>query len=188
MSKQKPTSSVKYLGKLGLFHVEQVDLTFTNGVDRTYFRLAPRGTSVDVVAYDDKTDELVLIEEFAGGTLEYEIGIVRGGVDFDEDIIEAAHRELSEEAHLKAKNIEFLKTIFHNTGYNRGYRNYVLATGLSVDPNPLEGDEPEPITVIRWPVSKLDELLVHPRFRDGSNMLAILLFKQWYEKNILIKQ
>lgn len=183
MTKQKPTSEVSYLGKLGVFHVEEVDLTFSNGEQRKYYRLAPRNSSVNVIAYDETTQELVLISEFAGGTLEYELGLVRGGIDGEESALVAAERELSEEAGLKAGSFEVLQRVYNSTGYNKIDKYYVLARDLSPDPQPLEGDEPEPLEVVRWPVAKLDELLVHERFRDVSNLLGLYLFKDWLAKH-----
>ena len=51
----------------------------------------------------------------------------------------------------------------------------VFATDLY--PNELEGDEPEPIELIKWPISELDTLIESDDFREGRAIAALALCK-----------
>ncbi|VEI48947.1 adenosine nucleotide hydrolase NudE [Actinobacillus equuli] len=41
-------------------------------------------------------------------------------------------------------------------------------------PSKLEGDEPEPLEVVRVPLAKIDELLADPNFAESRNLAALL--------------
>ncbi|MFC6276054.1 ADP compounds hydrolase NudE [Psittacicella hinzii] len=171
---------IRPLGKLGMFRVQALDLTFANGQEREYFRLAAKRDAVTVVAVDG--NDLLLIEEFAGGTLEYELGFVRGAIDEGETYLQAGGRELAEEAGYEASSLTHLTTMYNSTGYQTAKMYVVVATGLSALAQRPEGDEPEPLEIVRWPLTKLDELLTHPRFRDSRNLVALYAFRDYYHQ------
>lgn len=170
-------NEIKEFGRCAIFRVESIDLTFANAQRRTYYRLAPKEDAVTVVAYDD--DQLYLISEFGAGTLDYELGFVRGGIDSGEGVIASAERELAEECALSAQHYHHHSTIYNSTGYQTGKMHIVFATGLSQCENPPEGDEPEPLEVVRWPLKDLDALLTHPRFRDSRNLVALYRLRDY---------
>lgn len=173
------------LGKLGCFRVQSLDIKFSNGQERIYYRLAAREAAVHILAIEG--DNLILIREFGGGTLEYELGFVRGGVEPGENIIEAAKRELSEEAGYVAEKYTMLRTYYGSTSYQTVQKYYVVAEGLTIDPHPAIGDEPEPLEVVRWPISRLDELFNHDRFRDISNALGLYQLRDYLKQQGRIK-
>jgi ADP-ribose diphosphatase len=39
----------------------------------------------------------------------------------------------------------------------------------------LEGDEPEPLEIIRWPLAQAEELLTHLDFCEARSITALLL-------------
>ncbi|HIQ52632.1 MAG TPA: NUDIX domain-containing protein, partial [Pseudomonas pachastrellae] len=96
---QKPqTLEAKIVAKSRLFTVEQVQLRFSNGVERTYERLVNKGQgygAVMVVAMQDERTAL-LIEEYCGGTDDYQLSLPKGLVEPGEDVLDAANRELME--------------------------------------------------------------------------------------------
>ena len=91
---QKPqTLEAKIVAKSRLFTVEQVQLRFSNGVERTYERLVNKGQgygAVMVVAMQDARTAL-LIEEYCGGTDDYQLSLPKGLVEPGEDVLEAAN-------------------------------------------------------------------------------------------------
>jgi ADP-ribose diphosphatase len=39
----------------------------------------------------------------------------------------------------------------------------------------LEGDEPEPLQVVRWPLAQAEELLTHLDFCEARSITALML-------------
>ena len=58
--------------------------------------------------------------------------------------------------------------------------NIVVAEGLYEEK--LEGDEPEPLIVHRWPLNNLLALLEEPDFREARNVSALFLAREWLVK------
>ena len=48
--------------------------------------------------------------------------------------------------------------------------------GEDLYPNKLEGDEPEPLEIVRYPLSQLDALLDSDEFNEARNLLHFILY------------
>ena len=74
--------------KTRLFHVEQLDLEFSNGVVVQYERLrgSERGAVLIVPMLD--ADTVLLIREYAAGVHRYELALPKGRIEADEEPIE----------------------------------------------------------------------------------------------------
>ena len=44
-------------------------------------------------------------------------------------------------------------------------------------PAPLEGDEPEPLVVSRWPLAQLEQLLEQRQLQESRTLAAIYLLR-----------
>ena len=79
--RQKPTVLAREIvASSRLFRVEQVQLRFSNGVERTYERLVGRGAgygAVMIVAMVD-AEHALLVEEYCGGTEDYQVSLPKG--------------------------------------------------------------------------------------------------------------
>ena len=73
--------------------------------------------------------------------------------DHEQAAIEAANRELKEEVGFGAKELTFLKKLSMAPSYFSSKMNIVVAEDLY--PESLEGDEPEPLPQVRWPLAHL---------------------------------
>ena len=103
--------SVRSIAESRLFRIEELDLMFSNGEQRTYERLAGgRRSAVIVVALNDQ-DELLLIKEYAAGFHEIQMSLVKGAADSGESLEDAANRELQEEIGFGDKSIQHLKCL-----------------------------------------------------------------------------
>ena len=176
-SLQKPTIlNVATVASSRLFNVERVDLEFSNGVRRVYERMRP-STHEAVMIVPIIDEHLILIREYAVGTESYELGFSKGLIDPGESIYEAANRELKEEVGFGAKELTFLKKLTMAPSYFSSKMNILLAEDLY--PESLEGDEPEPLTQVRWPLKHLMDLLEDPDFTEARNVSALFLVREW---------
>ena len=161
------------VAKSRLFTVEALDLRFSNGVERTYERMKPSGRTAVMMVPVTKEGDLLLVREYAAGTESYELGFPKGLVDPGELPIDAANRELKEEIGLGANKLTPLKEVVLATSYFSSKMTLFIAEDLYSEQ--LEGDEPEPLEVIRWPLSQAEELLTHLDFSEARSITALLL-------------
>ncbi|MDN7141417.1 ADP compounds hydrolase NudE [Pseudomonas sp. JQ170] len=176
--RQKPTVlSREIVASSRLFRVEAVQLRFANGNERTYERLVGRGNgygAVMIVAMLD-SEHAVLVEEYCGGTDEYELSLPKGLIEPGEDVLAAADRELKEEAGFGARQLEHLTELSLSPGYMSQKIQVVLASDLYEER--LEGDEPEPMRVDKVSLRELSALAQHPQFSEGRALAALYLVR-----------
>jgi ADP-ribose diphosphatase len=166
---------IRTIAQSRFFRIEELDLRFANGVERTYERLPGSGrAAVMVVALND-ADELLLIREYAAGFHELQLTLVKGAVDAGESLEEAANRELKEEIGYGARHIEFIKKLDLAPGHMGFTINLLLARDLY--PERLPGDEPEPPEVVPWPLDRLEELIVSDEFREARAIAGLFLVR-----------
>ena len=159
-----------------LFHIEAMDLRFSNGVERRYERLRTGGQgAVMIVAINDR-DEVLLIREYAAGLEEYVLTLPKGLIDPGEDAATAANRELQEEAGFGAHELSHIRQLTAAPNY-MGHRLEVMLA-QSLYPSKLEGDEPEALEVIPWPMSQLADLFEKTEFSEGRAIAALCLVQQ----------
>ncbi|MBU2967131.1 ADP compounds hydrolase NudE [Amphritea sp. 2_MG-2023] len=161
--------------KSRLFHVEEIDLRFSNGVERTYERLASRGLGAVMIAAIDEQQNVLLIQEYAVGLEDYLLTLPKGLIDPGEDALQAANRELKEEAGFGAERLEIIKEMTSAPNYMGHKITVVLAQGLY--PCRLPGDEPEEMPVTHWPLSQLEELFSRDDFSEGRAIAALYMVR-----------
>lgn len=161
--------------KSRLFQVEEIELRFSNGVERTYERLATRGRGAVMIAAIDEQENVLLIKEYAVGLEDYLLTLPKGLIDPGEDAIEAANRELKEEAGFGAERLEIIKQMTSAPNYMGHKITSVLAQGIY--PCRLEGDEPEEMEVVRWPLSQLDKLFQREDFSEARAIAALYMIR-----------
>lgn len=177
---QKPEIlNVEAVARSRLFTVEAVDLVFSNGARRVYERMKPsEREAVMIVPIVD--DHLILIQEYAVGLESYELGFPKGLIDPGETPLEAANRELKEEIGYGAEQFDTLSKLTLAPSYFSSKMNILVAEGLYAEK--LEGDEPEPLPQVRWPLNNLLALLEEPDFREARNVSALFLVREWLVK------
>src|SRR5690606_9310310 len=98
VSRRLPTIHGITEADAGPYRLERMDLEFSNGERRRYERLHGRGHGAVVVVPMIDEATVLLVREYAAGVHRYELGLVKGRIDAGEAPIEAANRELKEEA------------------------------------------------------------------------------------------
>ena len=177
MSKQLPEIlSITTLARTHIFEVQGVDLRFSNGELRTYERLTPQRRS-SVMVLPIHNNQLIFVKEYAVGPERYELTFPKGIVDAGEQPIESANRELQEEIGFAARRIEPQRSLYSGPSHMYGLMHVFVAQDLY--PSHLEGDEPEPLEIVYYPLDKIDELLADPTFAEARNLSALFLLKEY---------
>lgn len=97
-------------------------------------------------------------------------------------MLEAANRELMEEVGYGAERFDFLAKLTMAPSYFSSKMNIVIAHGLY--PQSLEGDEPEPLPQVRWPIANMMALLNEVDFREARNVSA--LFGTYISESVIV--
>ncbi|GAA4891243.1 ADP compounds hydrolase NudE [Ferrimonas pelagia] len=165
--------ATELVAKSRLFQVEQLHLRFSNGVERHYERM--RGTMSGAVMIVPMLDAhtMLLVREYAAGTHSYELGFPKGLIDPGESALQAGNRELQEEIGYAANRLELLHQVALAPSYFSSKMDILLARDLY--PSRLEGDEPEPLEVVPWPLADMDSLLARPDFSESRSISALFL-------------
>ncbi|MCW8921169.1 MAG: ADP compounds hydrolase NudE [Sedimenticola sp.] len=173
MPKPPEIKARRTLNETGVFHIEEIDLEFSNGEQRTYQRVvgSEEGAVLVVPLLDDNT--LLLIREYAAGVNQYELAFPKGHIEKGEDVLSAANREMQEETGYAARQLELLSSVSVAPGYIFHTTHIVLASDLY--PQRLAGDEPEEIEVVPWKLSAFRQLLEQPDFTEARSQLALFL-------------
>ena len=173
----KPTVlAQRTIARSRLFHIEELQLRFANGVERTYERLPATGHRAVIVVAINAANEVLLIREYAAGFHEYQLTLPKGSAEPGEALVEAADRELKEEAGYGARRMEELKVLSVAPGHMGFTITVVLAQDLYEER--LPGDEPEEIEVVPWPLARLNELFERADFTEARAIAALFLVQQ----------
>ncbi len=162
---------------LGPYRAEQLDLEFSNGERRRYERLKARGRGAVIICAlrDDAT--VLLVREYSCGVHRYELGLPKGKIDAGETPLDAAQRELKEEAGFGARRLTLLRSLTLAPTYMDHATHLVVAEDLY--PERLAGDEPEPLDVIAWPLAELHALMLREDVSEGRSLAGLFVVREW---------
>lgn len=165
---------VTELFKSRLFTLQSLDLEFSNGQQAVFERIKANAPKAVMVAAITEQQEIILVREYAAGTEQYELQLPKGIVEPGESGEEAANREMAEETGLAAKSVKVIRTLKVSPGYFQHDTDLVLASGL-YEKKLDSGDEPEELEVVRFPLSKIDDLLSREDFSESRSIAGVLL-------------
>ncbi len=164
------------LARTRLFHIEQLQLRFANGVRVTYERLRSASAGAVLVVPMLDGDTVLLIREYAAGVGRYELALPKGRLEGGEDMLTGANRELMEEVGYEARRLEHLASLTVAPGYLSHQTHIILAQDLY--PHREPGDEPEEIEVIPWQLSRLNQLLAHEECTEARSIAALFMVRE----------
>jgi ADP-ribose pyrophosphatase len=150
--------------------LEEVDLETPGGETskRTVIRM---GGAVAVVAVVD--DEVILIRQYRTPFDRPILELPAGKLDIPgEDPMEAARRELAEEAGYLAENLELLAQFYTSPGFVDEEMTIYLASGLTAtEMNPI-GPEEVAAELVRVPMADVPSLL--PEIEDAKTVVGLM--------------
>ena len=162
------------------FKVEKLDLEFSNGEKRTYERLRTHGLGAVIVVPMRDDDTVLLVSEYAAGLHHYELGLVKGRLEAGETILQGAERELKEEIGFGAHQLLELTELSLAPGYMTHITHVVLARDLY--PEKLQGDEPEELEIVPWPIADLHTLVQRPDCTEGRSIAALYIARDYLQQ------
>ena len=160
-----------------LFQIEQIDLEFSNGQRRTYELMKSSGLGAVIIVPMLDDDTVLLVREYAVGLHHYEIGLPKGRLEAGESILEGAQRELKEEIGYGARDLRELTKLSLAPGYMTHITRVVLARDLY--PEKLQGDEPEELEVVPWPINDLLPITARDDCTEGRSIAAMYIARDY---------
>ena len=180
MSRRLPTIHGITEHDAGPYRMERMDLEFSNGERRKYERLHGRGHGAVAVVPMLDAETVLLVREYAAGVHRYELGLVKGRIDAGETPLEAANRELMEEAGYGARDLVVLRSLTLAPVYMSHATHLVLARDLY--PKRLPGDEPEALELVPWKLADIGELILREEFSEGRSVAALFIAREWLKQ------
>lgn len=181
MSKFPIVLSTKTIAKTRIFHIEEMQVRFSNAHESTFERIVGRYPSAVMIVAMQDDETFLLIREYAAAADQYVLAFPKGAMDADEETLSAANRELMEEVGYGAHELTQIAEWSLSPAYFNATMKIVLAKNLF--PQKLAGDEPEEIEVIPWKISNINALLVHPEFHESRSVAAVLLLERLYRES-----
>ncbi len=176
--------------KKGPFEILSSDIVYTNpwmtvredkvirpGGEKGLFGVIDLGLGVNIVALN-KDKEIYLIKEYYYAYETYGVQTPAGGIDKDETPLEAAKRELMEEAGCQSEHwvdlgmIQPFTMVIKSTAY--------LFLALDVEEVDVERDEL--VETFKVPFQKAYDMAMNNEIVLGGSVLAIVKAKEWLEK------
>ena len=180
MTRRLPTIHGVTEHDAGPYRMERLDLEFSNGERRRFHRQKPHGHGAVVVVPMLDEDTVLLVREYAAGLHRYELGLVKGRIDAGETPLQAADRELKEEAGYGARRLEIVRSLSLAPVYMSHETTVVLARDLY--PERLPGDEPEELEVVPWKLDALGELALREDFSEGRSIAALFAAREYLRR------
>ncbi|MGD8514843.1 MAG: ADP compounds hydrolase NudE [Granulosicoccaceae bacterium] len=175
MRKKPEVLQTETIARTRIFSIEQRQLRFSNGRTVSYERVTGslNGSVLIIPVLND--DTVLLVREYAAGVHRYELGLPKGRLEEGEPALGAANREIMEEVGYAANRLELLRTMTLAPGYLGSRTHIVLARDLY--PAKRDGDEPEEVEVVPWPLARLDELLASNELTEARTIAALYLLR-----------
>lgn len=171
----------KTVAKSRLFHIESLDIEFSNGAQRNFERLtrANKGGGAVLIVPMLDSETVLLIREYSAGVHRYELGLPKGKTDPGESFLEAANRELKEEVGYGANKLCHLISFSIAPSYLEHMTEIILAEDLFIEK--LAGDEPEELEVVPWKLSQINELIATGECTEARSIAALFMAQEYFK-------
>jgi ADP-ribose diphosphatase len=161
------------------FHLEKMDLKFSNGQERSYERINPGFDRAVMVVPMLDPETVLLVREYGAGVSDYYLSLPKGAMDVGEDAVTAANRELKEEIGYGSHKLTVLKQLALSPSYMGNRISVVLAEQLYEER--LLGDEPEPLELVPYPLRDISQLILNDDFCEAYAVAALYMVRDQLE-------
>lgn len=176
MSKKPLVLNETIVAQSRFFDIKEFHLRFSNGQERFFERISGRGYGSVMIVPLLNEETVLLVREYGTGVGDYVLGFPKGAIENKEDILITAERELKEEVGYGAHDMSIIACHSASPGYLRSMMHVIIAQDLYKETS--YGDEPEPLEIVPWKLSNLDNLLAHPEFHEARSVAALFLVER----------
>jgi ADP-ribose pyrophosphatase len=149
----------------------RVDTVKTEKGKTTSREIVEHSNCVAVVVLDSN-DNTILVRQFRKAVDKTLLEIPAGGIDPEEQPVDAVARELQEEIGFLPQEIERLGGFYSAPGYSSEYLYLYLATQL--EPSQLTAEDTESIEVVKKPLSEIPALIASGEICDAKSVAGLL--------------
>jgi len=164
---------VRTIAESRLFRIEEMHLTFSNGVERVYERMVGEYPDSVIIAPFLDNETLLMIREYSAAIEDYELTLPKGLVDNGEDFLDAANRELQEEIGHRAERLDYIAPLTIAPGYINHTSHVIRATGLIA--SKLPGDEPEELEIVPCKINDISRIIARRDVTDARTIATLYL-------------
>lgn len=166
---KKVKSEVLFTGNVITVYKDQVECQNGMFADREIVR---HHGGVGILAIVD--DRIILVKQYRYAYQQDTIEIPAGKLELNEDIYNAAKRELEEETGYSCQDLQLITDIFPTPGYCDEIIHLYQAKELYKKENPLSGDDDEFIDVLYVPVDQAYQMILDKKIKDSKTVIAIM--------------
>jgi ADP-ribose pyrophosphatase len=153
--------------------VRKLKVRLLSGTEREYF-IKVKKPFVIVVA--EKNGAFLCVEQYRVTMKQRSLEFMAGGIDDEEEPIEAARRELKEETGYVAEHLKQIGSFFEANGSCRLHGHIFLAEGLTFTGE--EREEYEADMETRWvPIKEFETMIREGKLLDGKTITAYTHWK-----------
>lgn len=156
-----------FTGKILKLRVDTVELP--DGRESTREIVEHRGAVAIVVVNDD--NEIFMVRQYRKPVEKVLLEIPAGTMEENEDPLDCARRELSEETGLTAANWEHILSYYSAPGFSDELLHLYLATGL--EPGDTHPDQDEFLELVKLPLNEAYRLIFDGTIVDGKSIIGI---------------
>jgi NTP pyrophosphohydrolases including oxidative damage repair enzymes len=161
-------------GAITKYYKDTVELP--DGKTAVWDFVGHNGAAAAVAVLED--GRLLMVRQYRNALDRYTLEIPAGGLNPNEPTIDAAARELEEEAGYVCGKIERLITIRTTVAFCNEKIDIYLATDLKKTKQHL--DEDEYVEVVPYELSVLEDMIYSGEIEDSKTIAAILAYKNKY--------
>lgn len=165
-----------YSGRIIHVHVDEVELFDGSSARR---EIVEHDGGVTVIPVDDNGD-VYCVRQYRYAMGQSILETPAGKLEPGERPMDCAIRELGEETGFAAGNMIELGEIYPSPGYCREKLYIYLA--LDLKKGKAHPDEGEFLDLEKYPLDKLEEMVMDNRICDAKTIIAILKAKKYFEK------
>lgn len=156
-----------FTGKILKLRVDTVELP--DGRESTREIVEHRGAVAIVVINDD--NEIFMVRQYRKPVEKVLLEIPAGTMEKNEEPLECARRELSEETGLTAAHWEHILSYYSAPGFSDELLHLYAATGL--EPGETHPDQDEFLELVKMPLNEAYRLIFDGTIVDGKSIIGI---------------
>ncbi len=175
MNFSEKTLSTEYIYKGKILNLKREEVELINGKTSSREIIEfPNSVSVITITKDSK---VVLVKQFRKPCESAILEIVAGKMDFGEDPLESAKRELKEETGYTSDNWKKVTSFYTTPGYSNEFMTMFVAS------NAVKGvsqpDEDEFLQIVEIKIDELIKMVENNEIKDAKTIMAAYYLKSY---------